>query len=76
LGVVTFPTACFAIHDITHGVDPALPGNPSHTFTQPACTASRNPHDIVAAIAGLLPTIDADVLIIGRGGGSLEDCCA
>lgn len=71
IGVVTSPTGA-AIHDILTVLGRRCPGIPVTLYPTPvqgkAATAS-----IVGAIARAVRHNQADVLIIGRGGGSLED---
>ncbi|MFW5824439.1 MAG: exodeoxyribonuclease VII large subunit, partial [Marinobacter sp.] len=71
IGVVTSPTGA-AIHDILIVLGRRCPGIPVTLYPTPVqgqtATAS-----IVAAIQRAVRHGQADVLIIGRGGGSLED---
>ena len=71
IGVVTSPTGA-AIHDILTVLARRCPGIPV-TLYPTAVQGQTATADIVAAIGRAVTHNRADVLIIGRGGGSLED---
>ena len=71
IGVVTSPTGA-AIHDILTVLARRCPGIPV-TLYPTAVQGQAATADIVAAIGQAVVHNRADVLIIGRGGGSLED---
>lgn len=71
IGVVTSPTGA-AIHDILTVLARRCPGIPV-TLYPTAVQGKAATADIVAAIGRAVTHNRADVLIIGRGGGSLED---
>nr|WP_018405024.1 exodeoxyribonuclease VII large subunit [Marinobacter gelidimuriae] len=71
IGVVTSPTGA-AIHDILTVLARRCPGIPV-TLYPTAVQGQAATADIVAAIGRAVVHNRADVLIIGRGGGSLED---
>jgi exodeoxyribonuclease VII large subunit len=71
IGVVTSPTGA-AIHDILTVLARRCPGIPV-TLYPTAVQGQAATADIVAAIGRAVAHNRADVLIIGRGGGSLED---
>ncbi|MDX1754833.1 MAG: exodeoxyribonuclease VII large subunit [Marinobacter sp.] len=71
IGVVTSPTGA-AIHDILTVLARRCPAVPV-TLYPTAVQGQAATDDIVRAIAAAQHHNQADVLIIGRGGGSLED---
>lgn len=71
IGVVTSPTGA-AIHDILTVLQRRCPGIPV-TLYPTAVQGQAATAEIVAAIQRAVRHGQADVLIIGRGGGSLED---
>ena len=71
IGVITSPTGA-AIHDILTVLARRCPGIPV-TLYPTAVQGKAATADIVAAIGRAVAHNRADVLIIGRGGGSLED---
>jgi exodeoxyribonuclease VII large subunit len=71
IGVVTSPTGA-AIHDILTVLARRCPGIPV-TLYPTAVQGQAATADIVAAIGRAVAHNRAEVLIIGRGGGSLED---
>lgn len=71
VGVVTSPTGA-AWHDIQKVAKSRWPGIRLQLF--PALVQGEDaPSSIVAAIAAANATEEPDVLIVGRGGGSMED---
>jgi exodeoxyribonuclease VII large subunit len=73
IGVVTSPTGA-VIQDILSTLNRRSPH--CEVYLCPATVQGENaPEEIVAAIKALQNT-DADVLIVGRGGGSIEDLWA
>jgi exodeoxyribonuclease VII large subunit len=74
VGVATALTGA-AIHDITTTVRGRLP--PARIIVRPIRVQGRGAGgDIVAALADLNSVADVDVIILGRGGGTLEDLWA
>ena len=71
IGVVTSPTGA-AIHDILTVLARRFPSIPVTLFPT-AVQGKAAAGDIAAAIALANTQSDCDVLIVGRGGGSLED---
>lgn len=73
IGVVTSPSGA-AIHDICKVIRRRFP---SRILLSPARVQGREaPAEIVAALERLARVEGVDVIIIGRGGGSLEDLWA
>ncbi|MFH1731924.1 MAG: exodeoxyribonuclease VII large subunit [Planctomycetota bacterium] len=71
IAVVTSPTGA-AIHDILTMIESRLPG--VHVLVCPvAVQGERAALEIAAAISALNRRGGIDVMIVGRGGGSLED---
>ena len=71
VGVVTSPSGA-AIRDILNVLGRRAPG--VNILIAPATVQGDSaPAEIAAAIAELNKTSDLDVLIVGRGGGSIED---
>lgn len=74
VGVVTSPTGA-AIHDILNVVNRRFCG--THVLLYPVKVQGEGAAgEIAAAIAAMNEQAEADVLIVGRGGGSLEDLWA
>lgn len=74
VGVVTSPNGA-AWHDIRRVSARRFPGLP--LVLAPAAVQGREaPGEIVAALAALDRRTDIDVIIVGRGGGSLEELWA
>ena len=74
IGVVTSPTGA-AIRDILHILGRRFPAVPVLVYPVPVQGAGAGA-EIAAAIALASARRDADVLILSRGGGSLEDLWA
>lgn len=74
IGVVTSPTGA-AIHDILTVLKRRFPSIPVTLFPT-AVQGQTAARDIAGAIALANAQSDCDVLIVGRGGGSLEDLWA
>jgi exodeoxyribonuclease VII large subunit len=74
VGVITSPTGA-AIHDILNVVNRRFCG--THILLHPVKVQGEGAaEEIAAAIATMNEQAEADVLIVGRGGGSLEDLWA
>jgi len=74
VGIVTALTGA-AVHDMVVTLRSRWPG--VHAIIRPVRVQGDGaPADIVAAIADLQEVPDVDVLLVGRGGGSLEDLWA
>jgi exodeoxyribonuclease VII large subunit len=74
IAVITSPTGA-ALHDITSVVRRRAPG--VEIVVVPAAVQGESaPRELVAALGQVARWRDADVLIIGRGGGSREDLWA
>jgi exodeoxyribonuclease VII large subunit len=74
IGIVTSPTGA-AVQDMIRIIRRRLPG--THVLISPASVqGDRAPEEIVAAIGRLCGAGDVDVVIVGRGGGSIEDLWA
>jgi len=74
VGVVTSPTGA-AIRDILNVLGRRFPGLP--VLIAPArVQGDQAPEEVAAAIRALDARGDVDVMIVGRGGGSLEDLWA
>ena len=71
VGVITSPTGA-VIHDIITTLDRRFPAMPIRLYPV-AVQGNEAAPQIVAAIRAASQRRDCDVLIIGRGGGSLED---
>jgi exodeoxyribonuclease VII large subunit len=71
VGVVTSPSGA-AVRDILHVMKRRFPGIPVSIFPVAVQGAEAAPQ-IVAALERANRLSDCDVLIVGRGGGSLED---
>lgn len=74
IGVITSPTGA-AIKDILHVLERRFPAIPVVIYPV-AVQGEEAPSQIASAIATANRRKDADVLIVGRGGGSLEDLWA
>ncbi|MBS0376446.1 MAG: exodeoxyribonuclease VII large subunit [Proteobacteria bacterium] len=74
IGVVTSPTGA-AIRDIVHVLGRRFPAVPVIVYPVPVQGAGAG-REIAAALALAGERRDADVLILARGGGSLEDLWA
>lgn len=74
IGIVTSPTGA-AIHDILHILRRRFAAVPVVIYPV-RVQGDRAKHDIVAALDTAAEREECDVLIIGRGGGSLEDLWA
>lgn len=74
IGVITSPTGA-AIKDILHVLERRFPAIPVVIYPV-AVQGEEAAPQITAAIATANRRRDADVLIVGRGGGSLEDLWA
>lgn len=74
IGIVTSPTGA-AIHDILRTIFSRFPK--AHILFRPVRVQGQGAADEIAAAVDLLNTEGScDVLIVGRGGGSLEDLWA
>jgi exodeoxyribonuclease VII large subunit len=74
VGVVTSPTGA-AIRDILKVLKRRAPG--VRVIISPASVQGENaPQEIARAILNLNEQAEADVIIVGRGGGSMEDLMA
>ena len=74
VGVITSPTGA-AIHDILNVVNRRFCG--THVLLHPVKVQGEGAaEEIAAAIVTMNERAEADVLIVGRGGGSLEDLWA
>ncbi len=74
VGVITSPTGA-AIHDILNVVNRRFCG--THILLHPVRVQGEgSAEEIAAAIKAMNEQAEADVLIVGRGGGSLEDLWA
>ncbi|NHN39930.1 exodeoxyribonuclease VII large subunit [Pseudomaricurvus alcaniphilus] len=71
IGIITSPTGA-AIRDILHVLQRRFPAIPVSLFPV-AVQGSAAAGEIVAALQLANAQSDCDVLIVGRGGGSLED---
>jgi exodeoxyribonuclease VII large subunit len=71
VGIITSPTGA-AIHDILHVSKRRFPGIPIIVYGA-AVQGEQAKHDIKRAIETANRRQECDVLIVGRGGGSLED---
>lgn len=74
IGIVTSPTGA-AIRDILHVLERRFPAVPV-TIYPVQVQGTRSKHEIVTALQTAAQRNDCDILIIGRGGGSLEDLWA
>lgn len=74
VGVVTSPTGA-AVRDVLHVLARRNPAIPVFVYPCAVQGAAAVP-EIVAAIAAANRRAECDVLIVGRGGGSLEDLWA
>jgi exodeoxyribonuclease VII large subunit len=73
VGVVTSPSGA-AIHDIVKVIRRRMP---TPILLSPAkVQGPEAPHELIAALRRLQRVPEVDVIIIGRGGGSLEDLWA
>ncbi|MEE9386883.1 MAG: exodeoxyribonuclease VII large subunit [Nannocystaceae bacterium] len=73
IGVVTSPDGA-AVHDITKVIARRCP---SRVLLSPAVVQGDDaPRSLVAALARLSGVVGVDVIIVGRGGGSVEDLWA
>jgi exodeoxyribonuclease VII large subunit len=71
IGIITSPTGA-AIHDMLTMIESRMPG--AHVVVHPAkVQGDAAAAEIVAAIDALNRLGGIDVMIVGRGGGSLED---
>jgi len=71
IGVVTSPSGA-AIRDVLEVTGQRFPGIP--ILISPCLVQGESaPAEIAAAIARLAPILDVDVVLVVRGGGSLED---
>lgn len=74
VGIVTSPRGA-AVRDMIRIIMRRFPG--THILVSPATVqGDRAPEDIVAGIRRLCEAGDVDVIIVGRGGGSVEDLWA
>ncbi|MEL7399179.1 MAG: exodeoxyribonuclease VII large subunit [Pseudomonadota bacterium] len=71
IGVITSPTGA-AVRDILHVLERRFPSIPVSIFPV-AVQGAEAPSQIVRALETANRLSDCDVLIVGRGGGSLED---
>jgi exodeoxyribonuclease VII large subunit len=71
IGVITSPTGA-AIRDILHVLKRRFPASPVLIYPVPV-QGAQAAADIIAALALAGRRADCDVLILARGGGSLED---
>ncbi|WP_340820572.1 exodeoxyribonuclease VII large subunit [Methanolobus sp. WCC4] len=69
VGVVTSPTGA-AIHDILHVLKRRFPVD---VLLSPALVQGENSAESIVRAIEQLNEMDVDVMIVGRGGGSLED---
>ncbi|SFM83738.1 exodeoxyribonuclease VII large subunit [Methanolobus profundi] len=69
VGVVTSPTGA-AIHDILHVIERRFPVD---VLLSPAVVQGENSAESIVRAIEHLNGMDVDVIIVGRGGGSLED---
>jgi exodeoxyribonuclease VII large subunit len=74
IGVVTSPTGA-AIRDILHVLARRFPAIPVLIYPVPV-QGAQAPGEIIAALALAAQRAECDVLILARGGGSLEDLWA
>jgi len=74
LGIITSPTGA-AIHDILHVLKRRFPGIPVLIYPVPV-QGDAAPAAIVEALRTANTRAECDVLILARGGGSLEDLWA
>jgi exodeoxyribonuclease VII large subunit len=74
IGVVTSPTGA-AIRDILHVLARRFPAIPVLIYPVPV-QGAQAPGEIIAALALAARRAECDVLILARGGGSLEDLWA
>ncbi|HEC20861.1 MAG TPA: exodeoxyribonuclease VII large subunit [Gammaproteobacteria bacterium] len=74
LGIITSPSGA-AIHDILHVLQRRFPGIPVLIYPVPVQGAEA-PGAIVEALRTANTCAECDVLILARGGGSLEDLWA
>ncbi|SHI17247.1 exodeoxyribonuclease VII large subunit [Desulfosporosinus lacus] len=74
IGIVTSPTGA-AIRDIINIIERRHPGM-SWILAPAAVQGEAAPHEVAQAIARLNRHGDVDVIIVGRGGGSLEELWA
>lgn len=74
IGIITSPTGA-AVHDITSVLARRFPLLPV-TIYPVAVQGNEAPQQLINALATANRRKDCDVLIIGRGGGSLEDLWA
>lgn len=74
IGIITSPTGA-AVRDILHVLKRRFPAVPVLIYPVPVQGAQAAP-DIVAALQLAAQRADCDVLILARGGGSLEDLWA
>jgi exodeoxyribonuclease VII large subunit len=74
IGIVTSPSGA-AVQDMIRIIRRRLPG--THILVSPATVqGDRAPEEIVTAMRRLCEAGDVDVVIVGRGGGSIEDLWA
>jgi exodeoxyribonuclease VII large subunit len=74
IGIVTSPSGA-AVQDMIRIIRRRLPG--THILVSPASVqGDRAPEEIVTAMRRLCDAGDVDVVIVGRGGGSIEDLWA
>lgn len=74
IGVITSPSGA-AVRDVLHVLQRRFPAVPVHIYPV-SVQGSSAPGDIVAAFSLAAQRKDCDVLIVARGGGSLEDLMA
>jgi len=74
IGVVTSPTGA-AVHDILQILARRFPAVPVVIYPTQV-QGDRAQHEITAALEAAVRRDECDVLIVGRGGGSLEDLWA
>ena len=74
IGVITSPTGA-AVRDILHVLKRRFPAIPVLIYPVPVQGAQAAP-EIIAALHTATQRAECDVLILGRGGGSLEDLWA
>ena len=73
IGVITSPTGA-AIRDILHVLERRFPSIPVSVF--PVVVQGQTAAPQISRAIGLANTTNCDLLIVGRGGGSLEDLWA
>jgi exodeoxyribonuclease VII large subunit len=74
IGIVTSPTGA-AVHDILQILARRFPAVPVIIYPTQV-QGDRAQHEIAAAVEAAVRRNECDVLIVGRGGGSLEDLWA